>query len=58
MYTRTISGIDWLALSNDIMGLFLAVLGCGLVAVAIGGFLLIAVFGVRMAINFFKGGER
>lgn len=58
MYTRTISGIDWLALSNDIMGLFLAVLGCGLVAVAIGGFLLMAVFGVRMAIKFFKGGEQ
>ena len=55
MYTRTISGIDWLALSNDLMGLFLAVLGCGLVALAVVSFLLIISIAIRKAIKFFLG---
>lgn len=57
MYTRTLSGVDWAALSNDIMGLLMAVLGCGLITLAIGGFLFVALFGIRMAIKSFKDGE-
>lgn len=58
MYTRSLVGVDWVAVSNDLMGLFMAVLGCGLVALAIGGFLFVALFGLRMAVNFFKGGDQ
>ena len=58
MYSRSFVGVDWVAISNDLFGLFMAVLGCGLVALAVGGCLFLVFFGVRMAINFFKDGNQ
>ena len=55
MYSRSFVGVDWVAISNDLMGLFFAVLWCGLVALAVVSFLLIISIAIRKAIKFFLG---
>ena len=53
MYTRSLVGVDWIAISTDLMGLFFAVIWCGLVALAVVGFLLIISIVIRKAIKYF-----
>ena len=55
--SRTMSGIDWLAIFNDLMGVFMTILGVALIVMVAGGFTLATVIAVRKAIQAFKYGE-
>ena len=55
--TRTATDIDWSLVNNDIWGIFIAVLGCGLVVVAVGVFLFAFSFAGRLAWKLIKDGE-
>lgn len=55
--SRTMSGIDWLAIFNDLMGAFMTILGVALIVMVASGFTLALVIGVRKAIQAFKDGE-
>ena len=55
--SRTMTGIDWLAIFNDIMGVLMTILGVAMIVMVAGGFTLGTVIAVRKAIQALKNGE-